>query len=279
MKHKDSKFPFKMYAISGEGTLIPARFSETDMEIVEVTSGRVHAQVGSEYVDAERGDFMYIPHGLVFRVDATDGAASLRGIMFDVDIIANNMVNYETEILYMFYVQSENSVNVISEGHPVYKVLQRCMAESYEEYLAKDVCYKLSIRANIYLSMTALLRYYCGSKNDSDRLVYRNVLRLRPVINYISEHSEEKIYVDKLAEIIMVSPDYFTKMFKDSIGKTPIEYINGIRVNKSMQMLLEGDASIAEVAERVGFCNSNYFHKIFKQFMGVSPLAYRKENK
>ena len=278
MKHKDSKFPFKMYALSGEGTLIPARFSETDMEIVEITAGKVHAQVGAEYVEAECGDFLYIPHGLVFRVDAQEGSASLRGIMFDVDIIANNMVNYETEILYMFYVQSENTVNVISTDHPVYKVLQRCMAESYEEYLAKDVCYKLSIRANIYLSMTALLRYYCGSKNDSDRLVYRNVLRLRPVINYISERYEEKIYVEKLAEIIMVSSDYFTKMFKDSIGKTPIEYINALRVNRAMELLYTTKKTMTEIADEIGFCNPNYFHKIFKQYMNQSPLAYRKNN-
>lgn len=279
MKLNDAKFPFEMYAISGEKILVPARYSDNAMEIIEVTSGKVHIQVGAEFVDAERGDFIYVPNGLVFRADAIEGLAAIRGISFDADIIASNMVNYETEILYMFYVQSENKVNVISEGHPVHKLLLRCMNESYEEYLAKDVCYKLSIRANIYLSMTALLRYYCGSKNDSDRLVYRNVLRLRPVINYISEHYEEKIYVDKLAEIIMVSTDYFSKMFKDSIGKTPVEYINGLRINRSMQMLIESNASIADIADAIGFCNANYFHKIFKQYMGVSPLAYRKNNK
>ena len=145
--------------------------------------------------------------------------------------------------------------------------------------VSKDVCYKLPIRANIYLCMTSLLRHYCTVKNESERIIYHNVLRLRPVINYISEHYTEKIYVEKLAEIIMVSPDYFTKMFKDSIGKTPVDYINGIRVNRSMQMLIEGDTSIADISEQIGFCNANYFHKIFKQYMGVSPLAYRKNAK
>lgn len=279
MKHTDSKFPFEMYAISGEGTLIGARYSDTRMEIVEITSGNVHIQIGAEYIDAKAGDFLYIPHGLVYRVDAVDGKASVRGIMFDVGIIEANMVNYETEILYMFYIQAENKIKIFSEEHPMHKVLKRCMSESYEEYMAKDVCYKLSIRANIYLSMTSLLRYYCGSKNDSERLVYRNVLRLRPIMDYISEHYAEKIYIEELSDMIMVSPDYFTKMFKDSIGKTPVEYINGIRVNRSMQMLIGGEESVAGIAEKIGFCNANYFHKIFKQYMGVSPLAYRKNNK
>ncbi len=279
MKNTDARFPFEMYALSGEGTLVPARFNKTQMEIVEITSGKVKIQIGAEYIDAEKGDFIYVPHGHVFRADAIDGSASIRGMMFDVSIIEANMVNYETEILYMFYIQSENNIKIFHSGHPVYNILSRCMNESYDEYLVKDVCYKLSIRANIYLSMTALLRYYCGSKNESERLVYRNVLRLRPVIDYISNNFAEKIYIEKLSDSIMVSPDYFTKMFKDSIGKTPVEYINKIRIDHSLQMLIEGNSSMSEIADAVGFCNANYFHKIFKQYIETSPLAYRKENK
>ena len=272
----DSKFPFEMYSLSGNGVIVPSRFNASSMEIVEVTAGSVQIQVGTEYIYASRGDFLYVPHGLLYRVDALEGYAAVRGMRFDVSIIEANMVNYETEILYMFYVQSENKIRIFSESHPVHKMLSRCMSDSYDEYLAKDVCYKLPIRANIYLAMTALLRYYCSTKNDSERIIYHNVLRLRPVINYISEHYAEKIYIDKLSEIIMVSPDYFTKMFKDSIGKTPVDYINGIRINRSMQLLIETELSVAEIADKMGFCNSNYFNKIFKQYMGVSPLAYRK---
>ena len=276
MKHQDSRFPFEMYSISGDGTLVPARYSATKMEIVEVTAGNVKIQIGTESIDASVGDFLYIPHGLVYKADASEGYASVRGMIFDTSIIEANMVNYETEILYMFYVQSENKIKIFKEGHPIHDILSRCMSESYEEYLAKDVCYKLPIRANIYLSMTALLRHYCTVKDDSERMIYHNVLRLRPVINYIAEHYAEKIYVEKLADIIMVSPDYFTKMFKDSIGKTPVDYINGIRVNRSMQLLIDSDKSIAEIADDIGCCNANYFHKIFKQYMDLSPLAYRK---
>jgi YesN/AraC family two-component response regulator len=189
------------------------------------------------------------------------------------------MDNFDSEVFYMFYLQAKNKAAPFRQGHPVYETLKKCMQESYDEFAAKDVCYKLPIRANIYLMMTALLRYYCGSKNESERIAYHNVLRLRPVINYIAEHFEEKIYIEKLSDIIMVSPDYFTKMFKDSIGKTPVEYINGIRVNRSMKMLLSSDDSVSAIAEKIGFCNANYFNKIFKQYMGISPLAYRKNNK
>jgi AraC-like DNA-binding protein len=197
-------------------------------------------------------------------------------MVFDSSIIEVNMENFDTEIFYMFYVQSKNKIVVFEEGHPVHATLSQYMQESYDEYISKDVCYKLPIRANIYLMMTSLLRYYCGSKNELDRMIYHNVMRLRPIISYISEHYKEKIYIETMSEMITVSPDYFTKMFKDSIGKTPIDYINALRINRAMQMLATTDTSVNDISDELGFSNSNYFHKIFKQYMETSPAAYRK---
>jgi YesN/AraC family two-component response regulator len=271
----DSKFPFKMYSVQGEG-IICAGFHENAMEIIEITLGSVLVQIGTEFAEAKAGDFLYVPPTMVFRVEAKEGEAGMRSMVFDSSIIEVNMENFDTEIFYMFYVQSKNKIVVFEEGHPVHDTLSKYMQESYDEYISKDVCYKLPIRANIYLMMTSLLRYYCGSKNELDRMIYHNVMRLRPIITYISNHYKEKIYIETMSDMITVSPDYFTKMFKESIGKTPIDYINGMRVNTAMDLLCTTEMSMTEIADSVGFCNPNYFHKIFKQYMLTSPLAYKK---
>ena len=272
---EDLKFPFKMYSVQGDG-IICTGFHERVMEIIEITSGKATVQIGTEFAEAKAGDFLYVPPTMVFKVEALEGEAGMRSMVFDSSIIEENMENFDTEIFYMFYVQSKNKIVVFEKGHPVHKTLAKYMQESYDEYVSKDVCYKLPIRANIYLMMTALLRYYCGSKNELDRMIYHNVMRLRPVITYISEHYKEKIYIETLADMITVSPDYFTKMFKDSIGRTPIDYINGIRINRAMQMLATTDTSVNDISDGLGFSNANYFHKIFKQYMNTSPVAYRK---
>ena len=271
----DSKFPFKMYSVQGEG-IICAGFHEQAMEIIEITAGNVLVQIGTEFAEAKAGDFLYVPPTMVFRVEAKEGEAGMRSMVFDSSIIEVNMENFDTEIFYMFYVQSKNKIVVFEEGHPVHDTLSKYMQESYDEYISKDVCYKLPIRANIYLMMTSLLRYYCGSKDELDRMIYHNVMRLRPIITYISNHYKEKIYIETMSDMITVSPDYFTKMFKDSIGRTPIDYINGLRINRAMQMLATTDTSVNDISDELGFSNSNYFHKIFKQYMDTSPAAYRK---
>ena len=279
MKQEDTKFPFSMYKESGEGRIVSSRSHKTSMEIVEVTSGAVMVQIGTELVAAGEGDFLYIPPAMTFRVDAATDYAAVRGMIFDMSIIEANLENFDSEIFYMFYVQSKNKITVFGADHPVNPTLRRFMQESYDEYSEKEICYKLPIRANIYHMMTALLRYYCGSKNELDRMIYHNVLRLRPVINYIDEHYREKIYIEELSAMINVSPDYFTKMFKESIGKTPIDYINAMKVNAAMDLLCTTELPMTEIADSIGFCNPNYFHKIFKQYMLTSPLAYRKSSK
>ena len=274
----EEKALFRLYSACGE-EIIDSGYNHDAHQLIQVTGGSLAVSVGTEVVEVESGDFVYIPPTLVYRAESVGSRASIRALVFDKTLVEENMSSFDSEIFYMFYVQSKNKITVFGQEHPVNPTLKRFMQESYDEYSEKEICYKLPIRANIYHMMTALLRYYCGSKNELDRMIYHNVLRLRPVISYIDEHFREKIYIEELSDMINVSADYFTKMFKESIGKTPIDYINGMRVNSAMDLLCTTEMSMTEIADSIGFCNPNYFHKIFKQYMMTSPLAYRKSSK
>ncbi len=269
-----ASLPFYMYFKTDKG-IIYSGYHTDKMEIIQVTQGEIECEIGTDKVFAGEGDFIFVPMGLVFRLMA-ENTATVRAIVFESALISDNMENFESDIFYMFYVQSRNKITVFEKDHPIYESLVFAMDNSHDEFVSKDVCYKLPIRANIYLIMTQLLRYYCDSKDEMSRMIYHNVLRLRPCIEYIDTHFTEKIYIETLAEMITVSNDYFTKMFKDSIGKTPIDYINGLKINKALTYLSTTDMPLNDVSDVVGFSGPNYFHKIFKQYMGTSPLAYRK---
>ena len=271
----EDKRLIKLYSASGEGR-IDAGFNAEASQLLQVVSGNARITIGTEVVDASMGDFLFIPSNLVFLVDSIDGFAAVRGFVFDRTLVEMDMDKFDGEINYMFYVQSFSRVVSFTKEHPIYDKIAYCMSEAYEEYISKDVCYGLPVKAYLNLLVAEILRYYAGQRNEMDRMVYHNVIRLRPVIEYISEHYAEKIYIETLADIIGVSPDYFTKMFKDSIGTTPIDYINGVKVNHSLRLLTMTDTPVNEIAEKVGFSGPNYFHKIFKSYMVTSPLAYRK---
>lgn len=271
----ENKELIRLYSAGGEG-IIDSGFEAEAHQIIQVTGGNVAISVGTEVVEAEAGDFVYVPPTLVFRVESIGGRASVRVLAFERSLVEEDMSNFDGEIYYMFFVQSCSRVVTFRKGHPIYENIAYCMNEAYEEFISKDVCYNLPVRAHIYLLTAAIMRYYASARNELDRMIYHNVIRLRPVIEYITENYDDKIYIETLADMVALSPDYFTKMFKDSIGKTPIDYINGVRVNHSLRLLTMTDTPVNEIADKIGFSGTNYFHKIFKVYMNTSPLAYRK---
>lgn len=271
----DDKMFIKLYSAGGEGIIDSGYYDDAHC-ILQITSGDVAVSVGTEVVEASAGDFIYVPPTLVFRVESIGSPASIRGLAFERSLVVGEMDNFDSEIFYMFFVQSCTRIVTFKKGHPIYENLSYYMTEAYEEYISKDVCYRLPVRANIYLLVSSVLRYYASARGEMDRMIYHNVLRLRPVIEYLTEHYGEKTYIETLSDMVALSPDYFTKMFKDSIGKTPIDYINGIKVNHSLRLLTMTDTPVNEIADQVGFSGPNYFHKIFKAYMNTSPLAYRK---
>ncbi len=271
----DDKMLIKLYSAGGDG-IIDSGYSQSAHQLIQITSGSASVSVGTEVVLAEAGDFIYVPPTLVFRVETVGGHGSVRVLAFERSLVEENMGNFDSEIFYMFFVQSCSRPVTFKPGHPIYENILYYMSEAYEEFISRDVCYLLPVRANVYLLVSAILRYYAGSRNELDRMIYHNVMRLRPVIEYITEHYSEKTYIETLSDMVALSPDYFTKMFKDSIGKTPIDYINGVKVNHSLRLLTMSDTPVNEIAEQVGFSGPNYFHKIFKAYMNTSPLAYRR---
>ena len=273
----EERSTFRLYSQSGEG-IIDSGYNQTAHQLIYVNGGSLAVSVGTEVVDAEEGDFIYVPPTLVFSVETVSGRGSIRAMVFEKALVEENMGSFDGEIFYMFFVQSCSRIVRFRKDHPIYESLLFSMREAYEEYISKDVCYLLPVRAHIYLSVCAILRDYAGQRSELDKLIYHNVIRLRPVIEYITEHYSEKIYIETLADMVALSPDYFTKMFKDSIGKTPIDYINGVRVNHSLRLLSMTDTPINEIADQLGFSGPNYFHKIFKAYMDTSPLAYRKSS-
>ena len=64
--------------------------------------------------------------------------------------------------------------------------------------------------------------------------------------------------------------------FKRSVGKTPIEYLNYVRLQNGKELLKNTDNSVGEIAELCGFSNVYYFSNIFKNHIGISPNMFRK---
>lgn len=97
------------------------------------------------------------------------------------------------------------------------------------------------------------------------------------IIDYINENYANNIKIDDLLKLSNVSRSYMNRSFKKRMGRTPINYLNKIRVEAAKHLLITRDRmSVSEVAAEVGIKENKYFCKIFKDYTQLTPTEYRK---
>lgn len=84
--------------------------------------------------------------------------------------------------------------------------------------------------------------------------------------------------IEELAARLDLSPEHLSRAFKDEMGRAPLSYLTGLRLQSAMNDLLGTEWSIDSIARKNGFSNGNYFAKIFRKHVGISPGSYRESN-
>lgn len=96
-------------------------------------------------------------------------------------------------------------------------------------------------------------------------------------IRYISDHLDRDISVELLARQAMLSPFYFSRLFKRETGFTPHRYLVMVRLDYSRYLLRSSPLTVKEVAFRCGFNSESHFCTCFRQQLGMTPQKYRDE--
>lgn len=124
---------------------------------------------------------------------------------------------------------------------------------------------------------THLLRHYLARKHTiRDFVGGLPKHKLRLAIAYIHEHLEQELSLIEIATVVQMSPYHFSRLFKQSTGLTPHQYVTRYRIEKAKLLLARGELAIADISQEVGFQSQSHFTTIFRRLMGVTPKAYRR---
>ncbi len=110
----------------------------------------------------------------------------------------------------------------------------------------------------------------CRRENRSNGVIDR-------AKEYILANYQNDISLDDVSREIDISPYYFSKVFKEATGENFIDYLTGLRIDKAKDLLENTDMSMKEICGEVGYSNPNYFSRIFKKVVGLSPTEYKGE--
>ncbi|CAN1602441.1 GlxA family transcriptional regulator [Pseudomonas mediterranea] len=97
------------------------------------------------------------------------------------------------------------------------------------------------------------------------------------VQHYVMEHLEEPFTVERMATLASMSPRHFARMFAREVTMTPMEFLQGARIDRARQLLESTDLPLKTVAFRSGFGSVRHMRSLFSEKLGLTPVQYRQQ--
>lgn len=135
---------------------------------------------------------------------------------------------------------------------------------------------KLYAQAAAQMLAVHLLRHYTSApikiKEVSQLLTHRQVKR---VADFVLADLGRDLTLEAMAEQVGFSPYHFARLFRQTTGESPHQFVLRQRIEKAQSLLRETDAPLADIALESGFANQSHLTRIFKRYLGLTPKAYR----
>lgn len=248
-------------------------------EIPEYSASHHHIGVmlgqwwGEQWIDGRRrsviapiGSLCIIPTGVPF---AARWWSQSQAIVLAVDPSSLRRVAYEAvdcdhaELNFCWLHDGDPFINQISyllkadaeSGYPIGSLYGDSLATALMVHLLKQ-----------YVKPSPVFPAYTGKMPK---------YKMSRVLDYITAHLQDPICLKDLADIAGMSQYYFCRMFRQTMGIAPFEYVRQQRIEKAKKLLEQTNLSILEVGMQCGFTSPSHFSRQFRHTAGVTPKAYR----
>lgn len=161
--------------------------------------------------------------------------------------------------------------------HPVRECFRFSPVITVKDTLRADGIFQALISDTGVLSQKGVLLQLVELFLEASQAAPNPVDAMQEAAQYICDHCEETVSVRELARQSGYSKDHFTRRFKESIGRTPRQYINDVKLTQAKKLLRTTDMSVSQIAATLGFCDAGYFTNFFCEKAGVTPSYYRKK--
>lgn len=97
----------------------------------------------------------------------------------------------------------------------------------------------------------------------------------KEILDFLNRNYNENISIKFLAQKMHFNPQYMGRIFRNETGKVFSDYLNDLRIKKSIELLETTSMKTTDIAKKVGFSNVNYFYLVFRKNTGLTPTQYR----
>lgn len=240
------------------------------IEINYVKKGNCILHLDNESVNFREGEIMIITSDVNHLFEAGSEGTTLMQLEFLPEVFSRfnfNAPNGPDGLTSVVLFSEENRLIKIVNNVRIMRVVQRIVNElelksPYYQYLV--VMYYAELLILIYRYMDEAYLPICTNE------------LLKKAIAYIRLNYQSEITINDVAGHAGISERYLRRLFSQYLNLSPLDYLNQIRINKSIELLRNTEMSVKEICFLCGFQSPQYFSRIFKQQTGISPREVTK---
>lgn len=274
-QHGTGEFPIAFYHVDRNHPRYEMPFHwHKEYEIVRVLDGSFRLMMDETEITAGAGESIFIPSGAIH--GGTPDSCIYECLVFDLDMLfihADRCRHYLKKITH----QDVLVHSLISADTPS---LQRAI-ERLLNYAAEMAAgYELIVTGCLFEIFGLIFREKCYEPNSMETLSpIKHTKQLKSVFEYIESNYSSTITLQQLSQISGMSPKYFCRYFQTIAHKTPMDYLNYYRIERSCSLLCTTDMPITAIAYDCGFNDCSYFIKLFKRYKHITPKQYQLQMK
>lgn len=274
----DSTVPIELRLLDSDGGRTVSKNRHDYFEIFVVCSGATSFVVEDRCLPMRPGDMAIIGSTLHHSTQCPPHArARIGALYFDPNYISGDGMAYSGEYLMPFLEQDPGFPHVVPASSGLPHQILDLMELIQEEIPGSSTRARLAIKTYLKMILILLVNQYTTytSGVDSFRHQQRALESLQRFFEFLPRHVGDLIHAPDAARICHLSEADFAAYLRQLTGRSFRSYLNQYRVERAKAALAETNHPISDIAQEMGFCDQSYFGAVFREFTGMTPLAYR----
>lgn len=244
-----------------------------EIEITYVVSGSIGHLLNGKRVTLRAGDAIFINAKQLHLIESGGEDCELYCLIFQPMMLSTS--NYIAQKYITPIVENEKlDYFFLKQSDLKHKAVLDAIIKIYNMQDSKDFeLLEMPILFELWHSLYTIL----PRTESNERVVNEDLHRVQKMLAYVHKNYAKELELADICEAGMVGKTKGTKIFKQYLNMTPVDYLINYRLEIASRMLKETDQPVLDIALMTGFSDSSYFARIFRKRVGMTPIQYREQ--
>lgn len=270
-QHGTREFPVAFYRVDGIHPRYEMPFHwHKEFELVRIAKGSFRLLIDNQEISASENDCFLIPSSMIHGGMPED--CIYECLVFDPDLL---YVHSDSCRRYLRKI-TRQEICIHFPFSEIDKQLDETIRKLFSAISEQPAGYELTVVGGLFEFFGLIFRE--GHYEESEAELSRpgtHTEQLKSVFEFIEGNYASTITLQQLSQLSGMSPKYFCRYFQTIAHRTPMDYLNYYRIERSCSLLCTKDLPITSIAYDCGFNDCSYFIKTFRKYKHITPKQYQ----